>query len=203
MKQNQQHKTKKINTVQVTRKVEKEITYTKLVDEKMNVLFEELTEDDISTLDHEEAKAVAVAFRKLYLEYKSIATDQIELLKFVSPEPPLSIPSTKQDKTSKDKVDTNTQRESKEAVTEHSRNGGEGGSNDELIGNKVGSTSKYHYVYFDRTQQCYRTTHTNIKYKTEIEAALASDIWLEQTGDKKRPKNADEFKEVKEAYDEH
>ncbi len=69
------------------------------------------------------------------------------------------------------------------------------------VGVKVGKSSKYSYVYWNTASKSYKITHGNKKsYKSEIEAALASDKYLDDKDNKTKPRNRDNFIEIMEAY---
>jgi len=76
------------------------------------------------------------------------------------------------------------------------------------IGFKYGTTSKYHYVCYNKQVKVnpwnavvkIKGKNQSKFFKTEMEAALAIDIQLDYLGDTKRPRNRDEFPEVMEAY---
>lgn len=80
------------------------------------------------------------------------------------------------------------------------------------LGKKIGKTSKYHFVNVARLgrngeYKGFRaSTSKNGKsvnmgsHKDEIQCALLADAYLDKIGDGKRPRNRDDFPEVKEAY---
>jgi len=61
------------------------------------------------------------------------------------------------------------------------------------VGQKLGQTSIYHYVFFDNTLKCWKCNFTNERFEDEIEAAKAADEYLDESGDEKRPRNRSEF----------
>jgi len=204
---NQHSNPKKIKTLKVIREVEKEITYVKFVKESVDVSFEDLTTEDIDTLSHKESIAVAKAYKDLYLQAKGIVSDFIENSNTPVTEPTLNTTDTIDVvEVIEDEVDAIVPVNPVKTAMKHPRsNGGvrvgSGESNDEMIGNKHEKASSiYHYVFWSRNQQSWRTIHNNIKHDTEIEAALASDGWLDEVGDKVRPLNRKEFPEIMEAY---
>lgn len=76
------------------------------------------------------------------------------------------------------------------------------------VGAKIGKTSRYHYVNFDRKKDRYKgstsfggkTIHIGT-FKDEIECALMVDIFLDSTEDDGgRLRNRNDFPEVMEAY---
>lgn len=66
-----------------------------------------------------------------------------------------------------------------------------------LTGAKTGKTSKYHYTFFHTASGKYAITHTKGVYDNEIQAAIASDDYLDFRGDTKKPRNRDEFPELR------
>lgn len=73
------------------------------------------------------------------------------------------------------------------------------GSSGSRIGQKVGKTSKYHYVYkLRRNKKWMASIADKLLYAGcyEIEAALAVDAYLDAMGDTKRPRNRDEFSDI-------
>lgn len=75
------------------------------------------------------------------------------------------------------------------------------------IGRKHGTTSKFHYVYFSRTEGLWRSGltikrayHNTYSGLNEIDAALAIDEFLDSINDSKRPRNRDDHEEVMDAY---
>ncbi len=64
-------------------------------------------------------------------------------------------------------------------------------------GTNSGISSKYHYVYFDNTTKKYSTTFNKKSYESELLAAIAADATLDARNDIKRPRNRDEFIEIK------
>ncbi len=70
-------------------------------------------------------------------------------------------------------------------------------SNGIPTGTNSGISSKYHYVYFDNTTKKYSTTFNKKSYESELLAAIAADKTLDDRNDIKRPRNRDEFIEIK------
>ncbi len=69
------------------------------------------------------------------------------------------------------------------------------------LGNKVGKTSKYHYVFLNKASNkwVWQVGVGSGTHRYEIDAALAVDAYLDKIEDKNRPRNRDEFKEVSDA----
>ncbi len=74
------------------------------------------------------------------------------------------------------------------------------------FGHKIGKTSKYHLVSFDKKGGYRASTSINGKTvhmgrdKDEIQCALLTDKYLDSIGDEKRNRNRDDFPEVMTAY---
>ncbi len=188
----EEKKPKKIQKIKITRKVEKTVTYKKIIDKEVEVEPRELSEDEIYSLDAKYAQAMAVFYKRKYEEAMDLNSEILNTCKHTvittKTEPQQATQDIKIEKTD------NVSPEQNKAVVSHPRN-------DIGIGSKKGISSKYHYVYYDRTNTCWKSCFESTRYKTEIEAALAADEWVKNNDNKKkRPFNRNEFKEVMEAY---
>ncbi len=184
---------KKIKTIQVTRNVEKEVLVKKIFKEKVDIELTDLLEDEIHQLDKETAHAVAVAFRKLYLEYKQISVEQNDILSSLNQEPPLSPQATEVE------TNTNVSNEDSKATENNPRDGNAGGSGHSgVVGANHGESSKYHYTYWNSKRKKWMNNFANDVFDDEILCAISADNWLRENDTKNRPFNADEFAEVME-----
>ncbi len=84
------------------------------------------------------------------------------------------------------------------------------GNEGSTLGKKIGKTSKYHFVNVQMRNDKFYTFKASTSvggksvnmgsHKDEIQCAVLADAYLDNIGDKKRPRNRDEFTEVLEAY---
>jgi len=90
------------------------------------------------------------------------------------------------------------------AVIEHPKTSvpiSSGKSKGHEIGVKSGKTSKYSYVYWHTSSKSFRIVHdSKLSFSDEIEAALASDKYLDDTNNKIKPRNRDKYFEIAELY---
>lgn len=181
----------KIKTIKLKRIVEREVTVLRKFKEDVDVPLSDITEPDLDSIkDVELLRIVAIAFKRLYDEYRDISKEQSKVIqKFLQEEPPRDIIVPPLDTVVPDtgfkSVETKT-------VSGHPHEG--------IVGNKKGVTSEYHYVFFDKTKECWKTTFESQCHKNEIDAALGADLYLTRTIDTKRPMNRNEFPEVMTAY---
>ncbi len=193
-----------IKTIPVVRTIEKEIIVKKKIKEEVQVGIHDLTEDDIYALKSIDiTKAIANGFRTLYNESMGLNRELVETAQQMAqarerPEPthntqPFNLTSI-----------GNEQVKKRKTVTKHPRSNTLGsGNSGHTIGKKVGITSKYHYVFFDNTQQCWKCNFESKGYESEIEAAIVADKFtkkMNRNDGKKRPLNKNEFEEVADAF---
>lgn len=171
----------KIKTISVKREVIREVMVQKKFKENVDVELTDLTVDEIYQLPLELSRAVSVAFKKLYEEYKSISAEQSGLINFIS-EPTLNPQATEAEEGVKIPIDDQT------PVTGHPHVGS--GSNEALIGNKHDhATSKFHYVFWNTGRKKWCNTMTNDAFDSEIACASFVDSHLDKIGDDTKPRN--------------
>ncbi len=181
---------KTIKTIPVIREIEKKVMVVKKVKETIEVGLRDLTENDIDAIKELDiAKAVAVGFRTLYEQAMDLNRDLVETAKKMSEARKKSEPTL------------NTQPFNLNLIGKPKKIKSTGsGNTGNHLGQKVGVTSKYHYVFFDSTQECWKCNFESKCFKNEIQAALAADEYTRSNKDgKKRPLNKNEFKEVADA----
>ncbi len=76
--------------------------------------------------------------------------------------------------------------------------------NTNMLGAKLGKTSKYHYVFWSNAINMWTATIGNDvrkkcigQFENEEECALATDLYLDEVDDEKRPRNRSEFAEIR------
>ncbi len=140
----------------------------------------DLTPEDIKLLDKD-------TLQKIAIELTSKPSEPLVDTN-THPKPPKALRSDPQ--ASKVKASSVLRNLSKKSTSSGIHKGHE-------IGTKTGLSSEYHYVYWHTASKSYRTTHSNSPYPTELEAAIASDKTLDDRNDTERPRNRDEFPEVR------
>ncbi len=155
--------------------------------------------DLVSTVNGLEALSIQQGKKINYLSGK------IKSLKMASrPQEQGTEPPTTDTATEVDKVSVSTEEKATDPTGIDKRSEGA------TLGKKIGKTSKYHFVNVQMHNDKFRTfkASTTINKKTvgmgtsknEIQCALFADKFLDEIGDKKRPRNRNDFPEIMTAY---